>query len=461
MIFTSKMIDSSFNQNDHSMSSTPHCRLVLMLCTVAASVTARNLLLTTVCFGTALLTSASQAQMGPPSNGLDTGALFGSLIGLGNDIQPSFQAVRMPSEMTQRCDNSGGFDPDDLYQYNYGTAGIGLPFQASTVPIFGAATGFGAPAALGNFLGRPDILTNPGTHYNSLISLKSLGSGTGLNINNPTQTVTGPGRFGGGSFAISQGVITGSVTDRKGPSFDDMGASYVIVTFEETYEVTGSGSLGGALAFDITLPKSVPLLNQIPGAAAVALTTTMVTPSDAIQLPGGDALDAGCFRIGSIVASVSEGVDDGIDNLNTGPQENFFGNSDVGKIVDGDFGSFLGLTGGVTISSKSINMFAGITPVDEVYEVAGTWNTPTLNFINGPTKVTLRHTLTMIADPGANIQLRALTQSEYDILPHNADVFVFASGTVIPEPSSLSLMSLLLLGLGSMRRSRCSPNRIH
>jgi hypothetical protein len=387
--------------------------------------------------GAGLVSSPAIAQ--PFPDPIHVGPFKGKLIGA-NFAGP---VTRMPMGMTQRCFPIAGLPLNDSAQFAFGTANIGAPFQSSTTPLFGAP-------GLTPFvpLGEPDVLNNPGTHYHSLQLGSPFVASSGTVSNQvPPPTITAAPfagtRFGGASATIAPASISGTIKDDK--SFGDGGASFGVVSFEETYEVsTGVDvAFGGALAFNVVLPKSIPAISQIPGAAAVALTTTMAaSPGTVVQdRSTGFSFDANCYRLGSIVASVSEGVSDGVDNLNGGPHENLFGNADVGAIVDG---GFFELTGGVTLSSTTINPNFGFPGLDEDYRVAGTWETPDLRFSNsiGPVKVTFLHTLTMIADPGASIALSAMTPEEFAVLPHSADAYVAVSGTVIPEPTSLVLVCL-------------------
>ena len=358
----------------------------------------------------------------------------------GNDWRAFPLVERDPLGDTQRnCAKLGSpalsFPSNDFASMEFGTASIIGPPNATTQLSYMENL----------FDWHDDALSSPGVFYNR-VDANSIATIPHVNqaiFNNPTgisATVTEPGppsRYESGSVSIANGVVTGSLTDDKSGT-PTPGASIAITTFEETYRINAGGgfSFNGGLAFTALIPKAV---TGTPGAAAVSLSTkmSMSLGTTITNVATGNIFDGNCEFLGTIGAAVSQGISDGSNATpNTGQDENFFGNAEVGFVAPAS--PNFPIQGTVNISSSTVGP-------NELYDVAGTWQSPVMsfgNFAGQPIIVTFSHTLTMIADPGAVVELAPLRSSDLATLPYSDGPFLITTGAVIPEPSSLMLLCL-------------------
>jgi hypothetical protein len=368
--------------------------------------------------------------------------------------------VRRPNNAIHCWDSPPSGTPD-RYRYDVYNATIGgiTTYNTTSVPGFQS-----------NMLdGYKDVLNNPGMHYRSAVfSGQGVPFGAGPNLASGWSATIGstPPRVSSASITVRNHSVVASIADDKtaGPT----GAAVLTATYQDTYDTTrffGNRSiygnateiLSGVLAFDVVLP-TIHTVNPFPGSAAVSFCSRLATDSLLYDRNGQLISDAACFELATVGAQVSEGISDGQDNHNLGPQENLFGNADVGFVTTTMPNIFtpLGVKGNVKITSTPL----GTTRMK--HHIVAQWSTipfrPVALGGAGDPTLSFSHTVTMIADPGAEVSLVPLTDEDWASLPQDLGVLVVQSGHV-PEPTSAAVFALGIVGLahhvrrGQRRRS--------
>jgi hypothetical protein len=234
------------------------------------------------------------------------------------------------------------------------------------------------------------------------------------------------GRLVNGEADLSGRDITVRLTDDKNTPTGYDGGSVAIATTQQTYTRTatpGPWTLGGSFSFDFSLPTPA-------SAAAVGLYSQIVTDFADPHL--FNLVEPECVPVASLVGAVSGG------------------SSPYGNATFGRMDPYLpSVTGGTQITQYNATDF----------HISGTWVSPPIGAAAPPgTKYTVYHTLTAILDPGAQINSVAMPLDDYALLPH-ADTWTFATGTLVPEPSTWALAAIGLASCSWYAARRASRAR--